>query len=142
MARDYPTPLEAFEKVGENFKTLTVEDAAKIIAPHCRVHEAAGIPEIGGRDWVGPEGFVALMAAVQAAFNGFDFAMEDMVTDDDTRLAFRGRISAQLPAGDFDIPLIEYWTFEKGMAVDILPVWHDTKLVAELYAKSYPGGRV
>ena len=141
MARDYPTPLEAFEGVGENFKTLTVEDAAKIIAPHCRVHEAAGLPEIGGRDWVGPEGFVALMNAVQHAFNGFEFTLGDLVTDNDTRLAFHGRISAQLPAGDFDIPLIEFWTFENGKAVDILPVWHDTRLVAELYAKSYPNGR-
>lgn len=142
MARDYPTPLEAFGALGEKFKTLTVEDASAFIAPHCRIHEAAGIPEIGGRDWVGPEGFVALMQAVQAAFNGFDFTMVDTVTDDDTRLAFRGRLTAQLPAGDFDIPIIEYWTFEQGKAVDVLPVWHDTRLVAELYAKSYPNGRV
>lgn len=141
MARDYPTPAEVFEQVGEHFKTLTVEGAAKFIAPHCRVHEAVGLPEIGGRDWVGPQGFIDLMGAVQAAFNGFDFTFVDMVTDGDTRLAFRGRLTAQLPAGSFDIPIIEYWTFEKGMAVDILPVWHDTKLVAELYAKSYPNGR-
>lgn len=141
MARDYPTPLEAWGTLGETFKTMTVEDAARFIAPDCRIHEAAGIPEIGGRDWVGPAGFVGLMQAVQAAFSGFNFTMEDMVSDDDTRLAFRGRLTAQLPAGSFDIPIIEYWTFDKGMAVDILPVWHDTKLVAELYARSYPNGR-
>ena len=141
MLRNYPTPAEAFGALGEQFKTLTVADAARFIAPDCRIHEAAGIPEIGGRDWVGPQGFVDLMQAVQAAFNGFDFTMVDMVTDGESRLAFRGRLTAQLPAGNFDIPIIEYWTFDKGMAVDILPVWHDTRLVAELYAKSYPNGR-
>lgn len=140
MAHDYPTPLEAFGQLGDKFKTLTVTEAAAFIAPHCVVHEAAGIPEIGG-DWVGPQGFVDLMQAVQAAFPGFDFQMEDLVANDTDTLAFKGRISAQLPAGGFDIPLIEYWKFDKGLAVDILPVWHDTRLVAELYQKSYPQGR-
>ena len=141
MARDYPTPLEAFGLLGENFKTLTVADASAFIAENCVVHEAAGLPEIGG-DWVGPQGFVDLMQAVQAAFNGFDFQLEDLVCNEEDTLAFKGRVTAQLPAGDFDIPLIEYWKFEKGKAVDILPVWHDTRLAAELYHKSYPQGRL
>lgn len=140
MARDYPTPIEAFGQLGEKFKTLTVEEAAQFIADDCVIHEAAGIPEIGG-EWVGPQGFVDLMQAVQKAFHGFDFAMEDMVCNDEDTLAFRGRLTAQLPAGNFDIPIVEYWKFAKGKAVDILPVWHDTALVAELYRKSYPDGR-
>ncbi len=141
MARDYPTPMEAFGSLGEKYATMTVSEAAEFIAPECVIHEAAGLPEIGGREWVGPQGFVNLMAAVQAAFNGFQFTMVDMVGNDDTALAFRGRLTAQLPAGDFDIPIIEYWTFSRGKAIGILPVWHDTKLVSELYYKSYPDGR-
>ena len=140
MAHTTPTPLEVLGLLGAKFKTLTVEDAKAFIADHCVVHEAAGIPEIGG-DWVRPQEFVDLMQAVQAAFNGFDFALDDVVTNDTDTLAFKGRLSAQLPAGDFDIPIIEYWKFVQGKAVNILPVWHDTRLVAELYHKSYPQGR-
>lgn len=140
MARDYPTPLEAFGSLGEKYATLTAGEAAAFIAPECVIHEAAGLPEIAG-EWVGPQGFVDLMAAVQAAFNGFQFTMVDMVGNGEDTLAFQGRLTAQLPTGDFDIPIIEYWKFSRGKAIDILPVWHDTKLVADLYHKSYPNGR-
>jgi len=127
------TPKEALGFLIENFKTLTVEDASKVIAEHCVVHEAAGLPLPIAGEWKGPEGFVALMQAIQETIPNFNNTVEKMITNDEDTLVIKGRNSGDLPGGSFDIPLVEYWTFENGMAVDILPVWHDTKLISDLY---------
>lgn len=140
MATRYPTPIELFGALAEEYENITPEGVSRIIHTDCVIHEAKGLPEIG-KDWVGPQGFVDLMAAVQAAFQGFKFSLVHLVEDGNT-LIIRGDLSFDLPAGSFTIPIVEYWEFKDGKAVDILPVWHDTKLVAEMYAKSYPNGRV
>lgn len=139
MATRIAGPLKAFGALAQEYETISVEQVSSVIHDRCVIHEAASLPEIGG-DWHGPQGFVDLMAAVQKAFNGFKFSLVKLVADDDT-LIIRGKLSFDLPAGSFTIPIVEYWAFEDGKAVDILPVWHDTKLVADMYAKSYPNGK-
>lgn len=136
---DHPTPLEAFGTLARDYETITVEKVARLVADHCVIHESPSLPEIG-HDWHGPQGFIDLMAAVQAAFSGFKFHMVEMAGTDRI-LAFRGRITADLPAGRFDMPIVEFWHFENGKAVEIFPMWHDVKRVADLYHASYPNGR-
>lgn len=140
MATRHMTPIELFGALAEEYENITAEGVSRIVHDDCVIHEARGLPEIG-KDWVGPQGFVDLMAAVQAAFRGFKFTLVHLIEDANT-LVIRGNLSFDLPAGSFSIPIVEYWEFRDGKAIDILPVWHDTKLVAEMYAKSYPNGRV
>jgi len=135
----HPTPLQAFGALASEYETIDVAGVSRVVADDCVIHEAASLPEIGG-DWHGPQGFIDLMMAVQQAFSGFKFHMVEMAGTERI-LAFRGRLTAGLPAGSFDIPIVEFWTFENGKAIDILPVWHDVKLVSDLYHASYPEGR-
>lgn len=139
MSGNHPSPIQAFGALAEEYENITAEGVSRVIHERCVIREARGLPEIG-RDWIGPQGFVDLMTAVQQAFNGFKFTLVKLVEDENT-LVIRGDLSFDLPAGSFTIPIVEYWEFEDGKAVDILPVWHDTRLVAEMYAKSYPNGR-
>jgi hypothetical protein len=57
----------------------------------------------------------------------------DTCTNGVDRLAFMGRVSGDTPGGRFEVQIVEYWTFRDGKAVDIWPIWHDTKLVSDLY---------
>lgn len=125
------TIRETLEVLAQSFHGLTVDVAREFIADDCVVHEAPSLP-IGG-DWRGPQGFVDLMQAVQKTFPNFRFEFGSLVTNDTDLVAFSGRISGDTPNGRFDIPIVEYWQFKDGKAVDILPVWHDTKHVMDLY---------
>ena len=126
------TPLEIFGNLTSEFKTLTVEAASRLIAQDCVVHEARGLPGVAG-EWRGPEGFVVLMAKVQQTFPNFEFELLDIFSNDVDRLAYRGRASGDTPGGRFEMDLVEYWSFRDGKAVDIWPMWHDTKAVSDLY---------
>ena len=125
------TPLEIMHGVialePENFPP---EKLAEFIAEDCVVHEAESLP-VGG-DWKGVQGFIDLMVAVRTTFPNFLFELESIVTDDN-QAAIKAKISGDTPGGRFKIPLVEYWTFRDSKAIDVLPVWHDTKLVADLY---------
>ena len=131
------TPMEIFSRLPADILNVTLEQAREVVAEDCVIHEAANLPGIG-RDWVGPEGFVGLMRAIAATYPNFAPALDALLTNDTDALVVKARISADLPAGRFDIPLLEYWTFRDGKAVDILPVWHDAKLVHDLWAASQP----
>lgn len=124
------TPTELAQGIQRNFATLTVESAREYIAQDCVVHEAPSLP-FGG-DWRGPQGFVDLMAAIQRSFIEFDFIPATMVADDSGLLAFSGLVRGRTPRGHFEMPLVEYWTCRDGKVVDILAMWQDTKLVADL----------
>lgn len=123
------TPSELAQGIQAIFATLTVEAARDFIADDCVVREAPSLPY--GGDWRGPQGFVELMQAVQAAYADFAFTPISMVADGDT-VAFKGRISGRTARGAFDMPIVEYWTCRDGKVVEILPVYHDTKLLADL----------
>lgn len=129
------TPMEVLEGVvaleGENFPP---EKLAKFISEDCIVHEAAALP-FGG-DWKGVQGFIDLMVAVRSTFPNFKFTFETMIDNGVDQAALKARIAGDTPGGRFDIPLVEYWTFKDGKAVDVLPMWHDTQLVMDLYNKA------
>ena len=131
MAESTRTLTEIITRMAATFQNLTVEAAREFIADDCVVHEAASLP-IGG-DWKGPQGFVDLMQAVQKTCPNFRFEGSGMVTNEVDTIAFVGRISGDTPGGRFDIPLVEYWRFKDGKAVDVLPMWHDTAQVMKLY---------
>lgn len=124
------TPIELAQGIQQNFATMTVDVAREYIAEDCVVHEAPSLP-FGG-DWRGPQGFVDLMAAIQGAFDSFEFIPATMVADEAGLLAFLGRVRGTTPRGSFDMPLVEYWTCRDGKIVDVLAMWQDTKIVADL----------
>lgn len=124
------TPLEIARGIQSIFPDVTVEAVSRYIADDCVVHEAPSLP-IGG-PWKGPQGFVDLMHAVTTTFPNFRFELTSMCGDEHS-VAFSGRISGDTPGGRFDIALIEYWRCRDGKAYDILPTWHDTKHVLDLY---------
>jgi len=132
MERKQPTPLEIMRGVialeAENFPP---EKLAEFISEECVVHEAESLP-VGGK-WKGVQGFIDLMVAVRTTFPNFLFELDSIITNDVDQAAIKAKISGDTPAGRFTIPLVEYWTFRDGKAIDVLPVWHDTKLVVEMY---------
>ena len=133
------TPLAAFGTLASEYDSVTVDVVSRVIADRCVIREAANIPEIG-RDWIGPQGYVDLVSTLRSTFPGFRFETHDIIGGEHA-LAFKGVLQAQLPAGAFEIPVVEYWMFDAGKAVDILPVWHDVKVVHDLYWASYPERR-
>ena len=125
------TPVEIAQAIQEIYATLTVEKAREYIAEDFVINEARSLP-FGG-EWKGPEGFVALMKAIPAAFPNFHFEPGPMVSDGHSMVVFSGTISGDTPHGRFSQPFLEYWICRDGKVVSALPVWHDTKAVMDLY---------
>lgn len=131
MGKPVRTPVETAAGIQAIFHNATVEEIGEFIADECVVREAESLP-FGG-EWKGPQGFADLMRAVTTTFPNFQFELDSMCTDGVEKVAFAGRISGDTPNGRFSIPIVEYWVCRDGKAVDILPVWHDTHLVMQLY---------
>ena len=137
MSNPNETLVEKYGRIMSRFATITLAEASELIADDCIIHESDALP-IRGK-WKGPQGMVDLMQAVQRTFPNFTFEMGDFLSNNSDMIAFSGRIAGDCPHGRFSTRLIEFWTFRDGKAVDILPCWHDVKLVADLYYG--PGGK-
>ena len=122
--------LDKYYRVMGKWQTLTAVEASELVADDCIIHEAKSLP-FGG-PWKGPQGIVDLMATVQRTFHPFEFEMRKMSASDDV-VAFLGQISGEGGKGRFSIPIVEFWIFRDGKAVEIYPMWHDTKLVMDVY---------
>lgn len=129
------TPIEIFKGVAAlEARGFPHDELAAFISEDCVVHEAGSLPF--GSDWKGVQGFHDLMIEVRATFPNFHFELDSILANDDDKLAIKARISGDTPGGRFAIPLVEYWLVRDGKAVDVLPMWHDTKLVMDLYNSS------
>lgn len=123
------TPAELALGIQQNFATMTVEVAAEFIAEDCVIHEAPSLP-FGG-DWIGPQGFVDLMARIQQTFLDFSSEPISMVTQGDL-LAFAAILRGRTAKGSFEMPLVEYWTCSDGKIREIYAMWQDTKVISAL----------
>lgn len=102
------------------------------------VHEDPSLP-FGG-DWHGPEGFVELMYKIKDFFPGFAFQLDDLVSNDVDKLAFKGRLTGNTAGGPFDIGIVEFWTLRDGKVVDILPIWQDIINLMQMHERGLQSG--
>lgn len=124
-------PLDAIINVWLMWPDVTVEGLSEFIADDCVLHEAPSLPY--GGDWIGPQGFFDLMNIIKATWDGFTFTFGTVLTNNVDLISYRGRISGGTPHGRFDMPVVEYWTFRDGKAIDILPVYFDTASLIALH---------
>ncbi len=125
------TPLDTIINVWMMWPNVTVEGLSKFISDDCVTHEAPSLPY--GGDWVGPQGFFDLMNVLQETWSDFQFSFETVLTNHRDIVSYRGRISGGTPHGRFDMPVVEYWRFRDGKAVDILPVYFDSGSLVALH---------
>jgi len=119
-----PTPLEKVQKIQAMYPNLTVEAMSEVLWDDCITHEAATLPY--GGEWRGPQGFLDLMDAIAAAWKNFKVDQRVVLTNDKDLVAFRAQISGDGPAGHFDMPVLELWTFRDGKASEVMVCYFDT----------------
>lgn len=124
-------PLDAIINIWLMWPDVTVEGLSKFIAEDCVLHEADSLPY--GGEWIGPQGFYDLMNIIKSTWEGFTFTFETVLTNNVDLISYRGRISGRTPHGRFDMPVVEYWRFRDGKAIDILPVYFDTASLIALH---------
>lgn len=124
-------PLDAIINVWLMWPDVTVEGLSPFIADDCVLHEAPSLPY--GGDWIGPQGFFDLMNIIKSTWEGFAFTFETVLTNNVDLISYRRRISGATPHGRFNMPVVEYWRFRDGKAVDILPVYFDTASLIALH---------
>lgn len=124
-------PLDAMINVWLMWPDVTVEGLSKFIADDCVLHEAESLPY--GGVWTGPQGFYDLMNRIKSTWADFAFSFETVLTNNVDLVSYRGRISGSTPHGRFDMPVVEYWRFRDGKAIEILPVYFDTASLVALY---------
>lgn len=104
--------------------------ALKLMHPRCVVSEASGLPY--GGDYVGPQGFIDLFAAIAQDFelkvNSSQVREAGDVVIAEMTASLRAKKTGEL----LDTAIIEFYRFTDGQISGIDVFYKDTKAVADL----------